>query len=55
MEKDRAASTLSKLLGTSGEADDEHSNNGADSSCVSGETWDNDDSYEESHNPKLVK
>ena len=49
------ASSLLKLLGTSGEADDEHGNNEADSSSASGESWDNDDLSEESDNPKLVK
>jgi hypothetical protein len=42
-EKDSAASSLLKLLGTSDEADDEHGNNEADSSSASGESWDNDD------------
>ena len=54
-EKDRAASTLLKLLGTSGEADDEHGNNEAYSSSASRESWDNDDLSEESDDPKLVK
>jgi hypothetical protein len=54
-EKDSVASSLLKLLGTSGEADDEHGNNEADSSSASGESWDNDDSSEESDDPKLVK
>ena len=54
-EKDSAASSLLKLLGTSGEADDEHGNNEADSSSASGESWDNDDSSDSSDNPNLVK
>ncbi len=49
------ASSLLKLLGTSGEADDEHGNNEADSSSASGESLDNDDLSEESDDPNLVK
>jgi hypothetical protein len=54
-EKDSAASSLLKLLGTSGEADDEHGNNEADSSSASGESWDSDDSSDSSDDPNLVK
>jgi hypothetical protein len=52
-EKDSAASSRLKLLGTSGEADDEHGNNEADSSSASGESWDNDDLSEESDDPNI--
>jgi hypothetical protein len=47
--------SLLKLLGTSGEADDEHGNNEVDSSSASGESWENDDLSDSSDDPNLVK